>query len=217
MGDRGALSGPLAGVAFIGGIAAGLAVADAPYPQPGAEPRAIKRYFRGSARAARISIAGQLVSAASLARFTGSVVGLASESGPGARRLQAAATAAGAVAVASLAVSALTSLALTGASARSNPTVVTMHRRVFVAGGPVHTAAFGVLVGCLALAGRRTGRLPAPLTTAGLASACAGALSPLGLVLEPAVLLVPAGRVSGLVVCGIAGARLSGPLPRPHR
>jgi hypothetical protein len=47
------------------------------------------------------------------------------------------------------------------------------------------------------------------LTTARLASGCAGALSPLGLVAEPAVLLIPAGRVSGLVVSGIAGARLS--------
>jgi hypothetical protein len=209
MGDRAALSGPLTGVAFIGGLAAGLAVADAPYPQPGAKPAAIKRYFRGSARAARISVAGQLVSAAGLARFTGSVAALARESGQGARGLQAAAAASGAVAAASLAASALTSLALTRPTRRSNARVAALHRRVFIAGGPVHTAAFGVLVGCLALAGRSTGRLPKALTTAGLASGCAGALSPLGLVVEPAVLLIPAGRVSGLVVSGIAGARLS--------
>jgi hypothetical protein len=209
MGDRAALSGPLTGVAFIGGLAAGLAVAGAPYPRPGAKPATIKRYFRGSARAARISCAGQLVSAASLARFTGSVAAMARESGPGARGLQAAAAASGAVAAASLAASALTSLALTRPTRRSNASVAALHRRVFIAGGPVHTAAFGVLVGCLALAGRRTGRLPKALTTAGLASGCAGALSPLGLVVEPAVLLIPAGRVSGLVVSGIAGARLS--------
>jgi hypothetical protein len=208
-GDRAALSGPLTGVAFIGGLAAGLAVADAPYPRPGAKPAAIKRYFRGSARAARISVAGQLVSAASLARFTGSVAAMARESGPGARGLQAAAAVSGALAAASLAASALTSLALTRPTRRSNASVAALHRRVFIAGGPVHTAAFGVLVGCLALAGRRTGRLPKALTTAGLASGCAGALSPLGLVAEPAVLLIPAGRVSGLIVSGIAGARLS--------
>jgi len=35
-------------------------------------------------------------------------------------------------------------------------------------------------------------------------------MSPLSLVLKPAVLLIPAARVSGLVICGIAGARLSG-------
>ena len=209
MGDRAALSGPLTGVAFIGGLAAGLAVAGAPYPRPGAKPATIKRYFRGSARAARISCAGQLVSAASLARFTGSVAAMARESGPGARALQAAAAVSGALAAASLAASALTSLALTRPTRRSNASVAALHRRVFIAGGPVHTAAFGVLVGCLALAGRRTGRLPKALTTAGLASGCAGALSPLGLVVEPAVLLIPAGRVSGLVVSGIAGARLS--------
>ena len=73
----------------------------------------------------------------------------------------------------------------------------------------MHACAFCVLVGCLSLAGRRTGRLPGPLTTAGLASATAGALSPLGMVLQPAVWLIPAGRFSGLVVAGIAGARLS--------
>jgi hypothetical protein len=134
---------------------------------------------------------------------------MARESGPGARGLQAAAAASGAVAAASLAASALTSLALTRPTRRSNASVAALHRRVFIAGGPVHTAAFGVLVGCLALAGRRTGRLPKALTTAGLASGCAGALSPLGLVVEPAVLLIPAGRVSGLVVSGIAGARLN--------
>jgi hypothetical protein len=209
MGDRAALSGPLTGVAFIGGLAGGLAAADAPYPRPGTKPATIKRYFRGSARAARISVAGQLVSAASLARFTGSVAAMARESGPCARGLQAAAAASGAVAAASLAASALTSLALTRPTRRSNARVAALHRRVFIAGGPVHTAAFGVLVGCLALAGRSTGRLPKALTTAGLASGCAGALSPLGLVVEPAVLLIPAGRVSGLVVSGIAGARLS--------
>jgi hypothetical protein len=80
---------------------------------------------------------------------------------------------------------------------------------MFVLGGPVHTAAFGALVGCLALAGRRSDSLPRPLTTAGLASGTAGALSPLGLVIEPAVWLIPAGRFSGLVVTGIAGARMA--------
>jgi hypothetical protein len=80
-----------------------------------------------------------------------------------------------------------------------------LHRGVFLAGGPLHTASFGVLAGCLSLAGRRTGRLPGPLTTAGLAAAVAGALSPLSLVIKPAVRLIPASRISGLVVTGAAG------------
>ena len=203
--DRGALSGLLAGIAFVGGVAAGVAIADSPYPRPGAKPAAIRRYFRGSARAARISVAGQLVSAASLARFATSVAALARDSRP----LRAATAAAGTAATASLAGSALTSLALTRPERRSRASLIALHRRVFLLGGPVHTAAFGALMGCLALAGRRTDRLPRPLTTAGLASGTAGALSPLGLVIEPAVWLIPAGRFSGLVVTGIAGARMA--------
>jgi mannose-6-phosphate isomerase-like protein (cupin superfamily) len=207
--DLGALSGPLAGIAFIGGVATGLAVADDPYPRPGARPAAIRRYFRGSAGAARISVAGQLVSAAALARFAVSVGRLARESGARSRQLRATTSAAGGLAAVSLATSALTSLALTGRARRSDAAVVALHRRAFIAGGPVHTASFGAFVGCLALAGRRTGGLPRPLTTAGFASAAGGAMAPLGLVAEPAVWLIPAGRFSGLVVCGIAGVGLS--------
>ena len=73
----------------------------------------------------------------------------------------------------------------------------------------MHTAAFGALVGCLCLAGRRTARLPDHLTTAGLVAAAAGMLSPLSLITKPAVWLIPAGRMSGLAVTGIAGVLLS--------
>jgi len=84
-----------------------------------------------------------------------------------------------------------------------------LHRRAFVAGGPVHGAGFGVLVGALGLAGLRTGALPRPLAITALASAAAGLLSPLYFVMEPAAWFIPAGRFSGLLVSGIAGARLS--------
>jgi Cupin domain len=213
--EPGALSGPLAGIAFVSGLVTALAVADAPYPRPGAKPAAIRRFFQGNARAARINVAGQLVSAAALARFTASIAQLAGDSEPRLRRLQATTSAAGGLAAASLATSALTSLALTTRAGASDATAVALQRRMFIAGGPVHTATFGALVGCLALAGRRSGRLPHALTTAGVASAAAGALSPLALLAEPAVFLIPAGRVSGLIVCAIAGARLSRPHPPP--
>lgn len=208
--DIGALSGPLAGITFVAGLATGLALADAPFPQPGAKPTAIRRFFQDNANAARINVAGQLVSAAWLARFASSVAVLARDSGPGGSRLWAVTAASGGLSSASLTTSALTSLALTGRAGRSDATAVTLHRRMFVAGGPVHTTAFGVFVACLSIAGRRSRRLPRALTAAGLASASAGVMSPLSLVLRPAVLLIPAARVSGLVICGIAGARLSG-------
>src|SRR5918993_5292103 len=83
--DCGALSGTLAGVSFVGGVAGAMALADSPYPRPGSEPAEIRRYFRGNAGAARLSVVGQLISAASLARFTASVARLAKRSGRGLR------------------------------------------------------------------------------------------------------------------------------------
>ena len=77
-----------------------------------------------------------------------------------------------------------------------------------MAGGPVHGAGFGILVGSLRLAVLRTGALPPPLAIAGLISAAAGVLSPLYFVTERAVWLIPVGRFSGLVVSAIAGAIL---------
>jgi hypothetical protein len=207
--DSGALSGPLAGVSFIIGVAGAMILADAPYPRPGSDPAEVRRYFRGNPGAARISAVGQLVSAASLARFTASVAKLASRSGRGSRGLRAAAVAGGGLAAASLATSALCAVVLTGSRGEQDASAAKLHRLMFAAGGPVHGAGFGVLVGALGLAGMRTGELPWPLAIAGLASATAGLLSPLYFVTGRAVWLIPAGRFSGLLVSAIAGTKLS--------
>ena len=207
--DRGALSGPLAGASFIAGVAGAMALADDPYPRPGSEPAQVRRYFGGNAGPARLSAAGQAISAASLVGFTASVTRLAGRSGRGSRALQAAAVAGGGLAAGSLAAAAGYAAALTGPAGDSDAGAATLARRAFVAGGPVHTAAFGVLVGALGLAGLRTGELPRPLAIAGLASAAASLLSPLYFVAEPAGWFIPAGRFSGLLVSGIAGVRLA--------
>ena len=207
--DRGALSGPLAGASFIAGVAGAMALADDPYPRPGSEPAQVRRYFGGNAGPARLSAAGQAISAASLVGFTASVTRLAGRSGRGSRALQAAAVAGGGLAAGSLAAAAGYAAALTGPAGDSDAGAATLARRAFVAGGPIHTAAFGVLVGALGLAGLRTGELPRPLAIAGLASAAASLLSPLYFVAEPAGWFIPAGRFSGLLVSGIAGVRLA--------
>jgi hypothetical protein len=195
--DPGALTGPLAGASFIGGVAAAMALADSPYPRLGAEPAEVRRYFRGSPGAARVSVVGQLISAVSLARFTASVANLAARSGRGSR---AVAVAGGGTAAASLAASALLSAALTGGRGEQEPSAAALHKWGFIAGGPVH--------GALGLAGLRTGELPRPLALACLASAATGVLSPLSLISKPAMWFIPAGRFSGLLVSGIAGATL---------
>lgn len=208
--DPGALSGPLVGASFIAGVGGALALADSPYPRPGSEPAEFRRYFTDNSRSARLSAVGQLISAASLVPFTASVAKLAARSDRGSRGLRAAAIAGGGLAAASLATSGLCAAALSGRWGRQDASAVALlARRAFVAGGPVHGAGFGVLVGALGLAGLRTGELPRPLAIAGLASAAAGLLSPLYFVTEPAGWFIPAGRFSGLLVSGIAGARLS--------
>jgi len=214
--DRGALSGLLAGVSFLAGVAGAIALAEGPFPRPGSDPAQIRRYFTQNAGPARLSAAGQAFSAASLVQFTASVAKLAARTGRGSRALQAAAVAGGGLAAASLATSAVTHAMLTGQN--DDDDAARLARREFVAGGPVHGVGFGVLTGVLALAGLRTGELPRPLAITGLVSAASSLLSPLYFVWEPAGWLIPAGRFPGLVVSGVAGVRLARgarPLQRP--
>lgn len=55
--DPGALSGPLAGVSFVAGVAGAMALADLPYPRPGSDLAQIQRYFGQNAGPARLSAA----------------------------------------------------------------------------------------------------------------------------------------------------------------
>jgi len=85
--DPGALSGVLSGISFIGGLGTGLSLADAPFPRPGASVEDIQRFFLGNAGPERINLTGQLLSAASLARFSVSVARLAGRAGRGSREI----------------------------------------------------------------------------------------------------------------------------------
>jgi len=104
--DPGALGGVLTGVSFIGGLATGLSLADAPFPQPGSDVTDVQRFFQGDAGPERINVGGQLLSAASLAVFSASVARLAGRAGRGSRTLRAMAIGGGALASLSLAASA---------------------------------------------------------------------------------------------------------------
>jgi hypothetical protein len=202
--DPGALSGALAGVGFVGGVAAAMTLSDAPYPRPGATVTDVQRYFSDNAGPARISVAGQLVSAAALARFTGSVVRLASRPA-----VRAAAIGGGVLATTSLVTSAVASAALTGKPGEQESTARSLHKLVFLAGGPVHCVGLGMLVGALGMAGIQTGQLPRRLSVAGLTAAGAALLAPATLAAKPAMVVIPLSRLAALVVSGIAGARLA--------
>jgi hypothetical protein len=209
IGDPAALGGALTGVSFVGGLATGLSLADAPFPRPGATVEDIQRFFIGSAGAERVNVTGQLISAASLGLFSGSVARLAGRAGRGSKGLRAAALVGGALATASLVTSAAAAAALTGRAGRDEGRVRSLHRLVFAAGGPVHGAGLALLLGALGLAGLRTGALPRPLAIAALSAAGVDALAPLVLAFPGAALVVPAGRFPTFVVLGLAGVRLA--------
>ena len=185
------------------------ALADGPYPRPGASPSQISQYFTQNAGPTRLSAAGQAISAIALARFTASVVGLAGRAGKGSRALQTAAVAGGTLAAVSLAASAACMAALSGRWAQREDSAAALARHEFLAGGVLHSPAFGVLLGVLGLAGLRTGELPRPVAVTALASGSSCLPAPLYFVAEPLAWFIPAGRFPGLIVSGIAGVRLA--------
>jgi hypothetical protein len=204
-----ALSGVLTGASFVGGLATGLSLADAPFPQPGAHVKDVQKFFQGDAGAERINVAGQLLSAASLAVFSRSVAQLTGRRGSGSKMLKAAAIAGGALASTSLAASATAAAALTSAPGRDKDQAKSLHRFLFAAGGPVHGGGLALLLGALGLGGLRTAALPRPLAIAALAAAGVNALAPVVLAIPKAALVIPAGRFPTLVILGIAGFRLA--------
>jgi hypothetical protein len=205
--DPAALSGVLTGVSFVGGLVTGLSLANAPFPQPGADVKDIQQFFLSSSGPERINVTGQLLSAASLAVFSRSVAQLAGRTGS--RMLKAAAIAGGALASTSLAASATAAAALTTSPGRDTDRAQSLHRFLFAAGGPVHGGGLALLLGALGLAGLRTGALPRPLAIAALAAAGVNALAPLVLAVPRAALIIPAGRFPSFVIMGIAGFRLA--------
>jgi hypothetical protein len=191
------LTGPLTGISFVAGVATGVRMARVPFPRPGSKPEDIREYFRGNATGARISVAGQLISAGSLAAFTAQ----AARAMKG--RARAAALAGGGFATAALATAAACAGSLTFNAGADAARDVKVHRAMFLAGGPAHGAGFGVLLAALGLG---TDALPRNVA---LAIAAPNLLSPLYLVTEPAAWLVPIGRFPGLIAIGVAGQRLA--------
>jgi hypothetical protein len=207
--DIGALSGPLTGIIFLSAIGGAIKLAESRIPRPGADAEAIRKYWGGSAKAARFSATGQLVSVAMLARFTASVAKLAARSPKGAKALRTTAIASGAVSVATLGASAVIHVSLTGSAKDNDELAVKLARRAFALGGPIHGVAFAVLVGVLSLAGLRTRELPKGVAITGFVSSGSGALGPLYFLWEPAGWFIPGGRFPGLIVSGIAGTMLA--------
>ncbi|MGH3758598.1 hypothetical protein [Actinophytocola sp.] len=205
---RGALGGLLAGLGFFGGIAATKATEKSEYPRPGTPPEELARYFTESATAARLSVAGHAVSTTGLARFTGTVAGLAKRSGKGSGALRTAALVGGGWAVATQALSASATLLLTS---KDNHLQTTRDLREvsYHLGGHVHGVGFGLLTGALGVAGLRTGELPRPVAIASLVAAPLGVLGPLTLLKKQTMVALPIGHLLSLLVSGAAAVALA--------
>ncbi|GAA4905290.1 hypothetical protein EV188_102229 [Actinomycetospora succinea] len=193
------LTGPVVGLAFLGGVGGAIALADDPFPRPWATGAEVRTYFRGNRGAARLSAAGQAVSALAIARFTRTVA----RRSPRHRLL---AVAGGTVAAVSIATSAVLAATQTARDV-DDDTALQLARTAFAAGGPMHGVGFGALTAALVLGGADV--LPRGLVVTGLVSAACGAASPLYFVWSPAGWLIPAGRFPGLVVAAVAGPLLS--------
>jgi hypothetical protein len=198
-------AGPAAGLSFIAGVAGAAARASDPYPRPWATVPEVQRYFTNNRTAARTSVAGQLICAAALSVFSTTVCQAPAHNPTQAR----AARTAGALAAASLALSATCSLLLTTTQGRDPDTARRLHRLGFAAGGPLHTVAFGALVGTLGLDASGPYAPGRVLRTASLVAAATGALSPLYYLARPFGFLIFASRLIGLGAIAAAGVRLA--------
>lgn len=201
--DLGALTGLVCAVAFIGGLVLiGLLVPESAPPNlPSSAPVDVQRYFLENADAARAQALIQTVAAALLATFAASMAGLVGRTEPRPSGLAAVTVGGGMLAAAFLALSALLAATLGAEQITDSPATVSALRQLsFFVGGAGHTAWLGLFVGAASVAMRRAAMLPRWLTTAGLVSAT---LSLLSLVVEPAALLIPLGRFSGLLVIAV--------------
>ncbi len=174
-----------------------------PLPLPGSDAGTVSAYFREQTAAVVANSVAQGVSALGLGVYVGAVARRLSSPGPSARgRL---CRVVGAVAVVSLALSALTTLTLAVVASRVGAgTVAALQQVGFVLGGVVHVVSLGVLVWCLG----RAGTWSTSVQRFGWVAAVPAVLSLLSVVVFPASVLLPLGRVLCMVWVIAAGVSL---------
>jgi hypothetical protein len=186
---------------FVGNGVIGGMITDRPLPMPDAAPAEVLAYFAAEPTASAVSGAAILVSALGLAMFVRAVGAIAP---PDPRR-----TVAGAVAVAAWAVSGLLSLLLAVLGPIGPDGAVLLTRSLnFYTGGVTHVVALGAYVATLALlqpGSRMWGR---GVRGFGWVAATCAILSIASIVLYPASILLPVGRLLCMAWTITAGIRL---------
>jgi hypothetical protein len=199
-GNPWALSGVFFVAFFIAGLVLSVALAPAPYPLPGASSAEIVRYFSESRTAVLMLGFLQALSAISLFVFAACVAAFLRGTASGTRTLSGLILGGGTIAAAFLLLAALLSwvLALT-ASEGGAVLASSLHRLIFLAGGPAHVASLAPFVGAGSIAALRTKALPGWISWIGIVAAAISLLCLLSLVWYPASIFIPLGRVLSFV------------------
>lgn len=213
--SRAARGGPplpfLAGVSaalFVAGLVATALVGGAAFPSPFAEPAAIQAYFAERRTAVLIGAVFQFGAAVPMAVFAAAVHARLHRLGVRATGASVA-LAGGLLASAFATLSALAQWVLSRPGAVGQPSVVrAMHDLAFLAGGPAHVVALGLLLAGIAVPALIVGLLPRWLAIAGLALAALAELCTLTLLAPPVALAVPLARFAGMGWLVVAGALL---------
>lgn len=193
---------------FVAGLAVPAALSGEAYPAPGGGIGALQSYVSSHSDALRVGSLFHLASSIPLAVFTAAAVARLHALG-----VRAAgpliALAGGVLASAALALSASARWALAESGSASSTSVIHVVNDVsYVAGGPWHVMALGLLIAGVAVSSAFHGLLPRGVWVPGVALAVICELAVLALVSDAAAYLLPVGRFGGLVWLIAAGAML---------
>lgn len=205
---------PLAAVAgvfaalFLAGLVLSTVAGGGTFPSPFGDAAAIQAYFAGQPGAVLIGAVFQFGAAVPLVIFASAVYARLHHLGIRAAGATIA-LAGGLLASAFGMLSALFQWVLTRPATIGEPALVrALHDLAFLAGGPAHVVALGLLLAGIAVPALIVGLLPRWLAITGIAAAVVAELSTLAL-LDPAFgVLLPLGRFGGMVWLIAAGALL---------
>lgn len=193
---------------FVAGLVVSAVVAGGTFPSPFGDAAAIQAYFAGERDAVLISAVFQFGAAVPLAIFAAAVHARLHQLGVRAAGATIALTG-GLLASAFATLSALFQWALSRPTATTDPALVrALHDLTFLAGGPAHVVALGLLLAGIAVPALIVGLLPRWLAIAGLVLAVIAEVSTLALLVPELGVLLPLARFGGMVWLVVAGALL---------
>jgi hypothetical protein len=189
-----------AGALFVVLFMAGLVVSETgsgAFPSPFSAGAAIQKFFAENHDTMLLLAVLEAFASFALLALAAALAAYARRAAGQDSPLPAMTLASGVLAAAFLLVPALLQWTLVRPHTLAEPGLVrVLHDLAFLAGGPAHVAALGLMIGSAAAAGRRAA-MPAWLSTVGLAVAAISVLSLLALVVQPVLYLLAVGRFVG--------------------